>query len=230
MKTFNSVRAEPEHRKTELKRETVVQNEQLKSDHYSHLKDSMKSSQVKRPRAKFFKLQLTVFSNMRVIAQVGDITELEVDAIVNAANTRLFMGGGVAGAIKRKGGKEIEDEAVSKGPIQIGEAISTRAGRLKAQWVIHAPTMELNFVTKEEYIRKATFAALKEADKIGAKSIAFPALGTGVGGFPRDRAARIMVEEIKKYFEHGSNLDAIILTDINKDQVEFFKKAIDDIL
>ncbi len=161
---------------------------------------------------------------------LGDITELDVDAIVNAANTRLFMGGGVAGAIKRKGGEEIEKEAVSKGPVEIGEAVSTTAGRLRARWVIHAPTMKTDFRTNEEYIRKATVAALKEADRISARSIAFPALGTGVGGFPRDRAARVMVEEIRKYISGDTGIEKIVLTDINSKQVEEFRKAVKEII
>ena len=159
----------------------------------------------------------------------GDITELDVDAVVNAANTKLIMGGGVAGAIKRKGGEEIEREAVSKGPIEIGQAVSTTAGRLKAKWVIHAPTMKLDFKTNEEYIRKATRAALEEAERIGVKSLAFPALGTGVGGFPRDKAARVMVEEIEDYISKGTNIEKIILTDINDAQVEEFRKAVREV-
>ena len=165
-----------------------------------------------------------------VVVYLGDITELDVDAIVNAANTRLFMGGGVAGAIKRRGGEEIEKEAVSKGPIEIGQAVSTSAGKLKAKWVIHAPTMRTDFRTNEEYIRKATVAALKEADRISATSIAFPALGTGVGGFPRDRSARIMVEEIKKYISGDTGIERVILADINREQVEEFRRAVKEII
>jgi len=157
---------------------------------------------------------------------LGDITKLEVDAIVNAANTRLFMGGGVAGAIKRAGGKEIEDEAVSKGPIKIGEAVETTAGKLKAKYVIHSPTMETDFRTDENKIRLAIKAALKKADELGIETIAFPALGTGVGGFSREEAAKLMVEEIKKHIDAGTNLKKIILSDINKEQVDAFKKFI----
>ncbi|MCM8763108.1 MAG: macro domain-containing protein, partial [Candidatus Omnitrophica bacterium] len=91
----------------------------------------------------------------------GDITDLAVDAIVNAANNKLVMGGGVAGAIKKKGGKEIEEEAVKKGPIKIGEAIETKAGRLKAKYVIHAATMGLDFKTDEIKIRNSCANSLK---------------------------------------------------------------------
>lgn len=157
---------------------------------------------------------------------LGDITKLEVDAIVNAANTRLYMGGGVAGAIKRAGGKEIENEAVSKGPIKIGEAVETTAGRLNAKYVIHSPTMETDFKTDENKIRLAIRAALKKADELRIESVAFPALGTGVGGFSREEAAKIMVEEIKKHIDSGTSLKKIILSDINKEQVDAFERFI----
>jgi len=170
------------------------------------------------------------YKGVEVEAYHGDITKLEVDAIVNAANTHLYMGGGVAGAIKRVGGKEIEDEAVKQGPIKIGEAVVTSAGKLKAKYVIHSPTMELDFKTDETKIRLAMKAALKKADELGIESVAFPALGTGVGGFPKDRAAKVMVEELKKHIDSGTKLKKVILADINKDQVEFFSKEIEELL
>lgn len=140
------------------------------------------------------------------------------------------MGGGVAGAIKRAGGQEIEDEAVSKGPIKIGEAVETTAGKLKARYVIHSPTMELDFKTNEEKIRLAMKAALKKAEELGIKSIAFPALGTGVGGFSKSEAARIMVEEIKNSVDAGTDLERIILADISEEQVEEYRKRAEEIL
>jgi O-acetyl-ADP-ribose deacetylase (regulator of RNase III) len=160
----------------------------------------------------------------------GDITKLEVDAIVNAANTRLYMGGGVAGAIKRAGGKEIEDEAVLKGPVKIGEAVETTAGRLKAKYVIHSPTMELDFKTDEVKVRSAMKAALDKARELGISSIAFPALGTGVGGFPKDRAAEIMVEEVKRHVDSETSLKKIVLADISEEQVEYYRKSAERIL
>ncbi len=170
------------------------------------------------------------YKGVEIETFLGDITKLEVDAIVNAANTRLYMGGGVAGAIKRAGGKEIEEEAVKKGPIKIGEAVETTAGKLKAKYVIHSPTMELDFKTDENKIRLAMKAALKKADELGIESIAFPALGTGVGGFPKDKAAKVMVEELKKHIDEGTKLKKVILTDISEEQVEFFKKAINELM
>lgn len=129
----------------------------------------------------------------------GDIIEIEAEAIVNAANNQLLMGGGVAGAIKKKGGKIIEDEAVKKGPIEIGGAISSSAGKLKAKYVIHAATMGMDFKTDEVKIRAACNSSLKEAEKLKINSIAFPALGCGVGGFPETGSAKIMAQEIFRH-------------------------------
>ncbi len=140
----------------------------------------------------------------------GDITELAVDALVNAANNRLWMGGGVAGAIKRKGGKEIEEEAVKKGPIPIGEAEVTGAGKLKAKYIIHAATMGMDFQTDENKIRDATRNALLRAGEMKLHSVAFPALGAGVGGFPLEEVARIMIEEVQKYCRQPSSLKEVV--------------------
>ncbi|AEA47710.1 macro domain-containing protein [Archaeoglobus veneficus] len=169
---------------------------------------------------------MVLYKGVEILAYHGDITKLEVDAIVNAANTRLIMGGGVAGAIKRAGGKEIEDEAVAKGPIKIGEAVATTAGKLKAKYVIHSPTMGMDFKTDENKIRLSVQAALKKADELGVETIAFPAMGTGVGGFSREEAAKIMIEEIKKHIDNGTNIKKIILADVNREQVEAFERVI----
>jgi O-acetyl-ADP-ribose deacetylase (regulator of RNase III) len=128
----------------------------------------------------------------------GDITELDVDAIVNAANNELWMGAGVAGAMKRKGGQVIEDEAMKKGPIPVGEAVATTAGTLRAKWVIHAAAMGTDLVTDEAKIRAATANALQRFQELGLHSIAFPALGTGVGGFPARAAAKAMLGVVKE--------------------------------
>jgi len=141
----------------------------------------------------------------------GDITKLATDAIVNAANNHLWMGGGVAGAIKRAGGAEIEREAVSKGPIPVGEAVVTGAGRLKARYVIHAAVMGQDLHTDAEKIRAATMNSLKRADELGLKSIAFPALGTGVGGFPYQKAAEVMIEAIRQHLAGQTTLEEVVL-------------------
>jgi O-acetyl-ADP-ribose deacetylase (regulator of RNase III) len=134
----------------------------------------------------------------------GDIAQQEADAIVNAANNRLWMGGGVAGAIKRAGGREIEAEAVAKGPIPIGEAVVTGGGRLKARYVIHAAVMGQDLRTDADKIRRATQATLRRADELGLKTVAFPALGTGVGGFPLDECARIMLDAVEGHATAGT--------------------------
>lgn len=129
----------------------------------------------------------------------GDITTLDIDAIANAANDRLWMGAGVAGAIKRAGGEEIEREAVAKGPIPVGDAVATGAGRLKARYVIHGAVMGQDLRTDAELVARTTRRSLEVADELGAESLALPAFGTGVGGFPLDDCARIMVAEARSY-------------------------------
>jgi O-acetyl-ADP-ribose deacetylase (regulator of RNase III) len=139
-----------------------------------------------------------------------DITTLEVDAIANAANTRLMHGGGVAGAISRAGGPEVQRESDSKAPIGLGEAIETTAGDMPCRWVIHAATMHLGGPTSAEIIRDATASTLRKADELGAKSLALVAFGTGVGGFPVEEAARIEVEEVRRHLDAGSSLERVV--------------------
>jgi O-acetyl-ADP-ribose deacetylase (regulator of RNase III) len=124
---------------------------------------------------------------------LGDIAEQATDAVVNAANNYLWMGSGVAGAIKAKGGEEIEHEAMKLGPIEPGQAVTTTAGRLKARYCIHAAAMGQDLATSADLISKATRSSLAEATRLCLDSISFPALGTGVGGFPADACARLMI-------------------------------------
>ncbi len=139
-----------------------------------------------------------------------DITTLEVDAIANAANTRLLHGGGVAGAIVRAGGQAIQEESDRKAPVGLGEAVATGAGSLPARWVIHAATMELGGPTSADVIRRATAATLWKAEELNARSLALVAFGTGVGGFPLEQAAEIEVEEVRRHLETGSRLERIV--------------------
>ena len=125
----------------------------------------------------------------------GDITALDVDAIANAANNALWMGAGVAGAIKRAGGEEIEREALAKGPIDVGDAVATSGGRLKAKHVIHGAVMGQDLQTNADLVRRTTRRCLEVADELGVRSIALPAFGTGVGRFPLAECAEIMVAE-----------------------------------
>jgi O-acetyl-ADP-ribose deacetylase len=135
----------------------------------------------------------------RIECVEGDITDQDTDAIVNAANSELWMGSGVAGAIKRKGGVAIEREAISKGPIAPGEAVVTGAGNLPASFVIHAAAMGADLRTSESFIRSATRCSLQQAAEQSCQSVSFPSLGTGVGDFSMDRCAAIMVDEVAKF-------------------------------
>src|SRR5919106_6008393 len=123
----------------------------------------------------------------------ADITTLEVDAIANAANTDLAHGGGVAGAISRAGGPEVQRESDARAPIGLGEAVETTAGAMPARFVIHAATMELGGPTSAEIIERATRSTLDRAEELGCRSLALVAFGTGVSGFSLEEAARIMV-------------------------------------
>ena len=155
----------------------------------------------------------------------GDITTFEGDAIVNAANNNLWMGAGVAGAIKKKGGIEIEKEAVSKGPISIGDAIETNAGNLKCKYVIHGAVMGSDLKTDEKKIKMATINSLKRAEKLGLKTIAFPAFGTGVGGFSFIECARVMKRAIEEYFSIGeSTLKEIYFYLFTEDAFQSFQE------
>jgi O-acetyl-ADP-ribose deacetylase (regulator of RNase III) len=156
----------------------------------------------------------------------ADITTLEVDAIANAANTELRHGGGVAGAISRAAGPEVQRESSRKAPIGLGEAVETTAGDLPARWVIHAATMELGGPTSAELIRQATASTLRKADELGARSLALVAFGTGVGGFPLDEAARIEAEEVRRHLASDSGLVRILFTVRGAEAVRAFEEAL----
>ncbi len=141
----------------------------------------------------------------------SDITALEVDAITNAANDHLWMGTGVAGAIKRAGGEEIEREAIALGPIPVGEAVVTGGGKLRARHVVHAAVMGQDLRTDAEKIRRATTNALRRASDLGLRSLALPAFGTGVGGFSLQRCAEVMLAEIESHLRAGSSLEEVLL-------------------
>jgi O-acetyl-ADP-ribose deacetylase (regulator of RNase III) len=137
---------------------------------------------------------------VKVCLTVGDITEFTGDAIVNPANTLGLMGGGVALAIKRKGGEEIEKEAVAQAPIGIGEAIVTNAYRLRCKKIIHAPTViQPGGKSSVEYVLKAVEASLGKADQLGLKSIAFPLMGAGTGGLSVEESVTAIIKGIQSY-------------------------------
>ena len=153
----------------------------------------------------------------------ADVTQLEVDAIANAANTGLAHGGGVAGAISRAGGPSVQRESYEKAPIGLGEAIETTAGEMPARWVIHAATMELGGPTSAEIIESATRSTLAKAEQLGCTSLALVAFGTGVGGFPLEEAARIMVGVARAY---EGRLEQIVFAVHGDDAERAFRQAL----
>ena len=171
------------------------------------------------------------YKNVKISVITGDITRLEVDAIVNPANSMLFMGGGVAGTIKRVGGKEIEDEALKSAPVPIGKAIATNAGKLKSKYVIHAPTMERPAMQiTADKVKLAMEGALNCAERLGIKSVAFPGMGTGVGGLSLEEASKIMVRQIKHHIDLRTPLKEIVLVGFSDELTFAFKDAINKVL
>jgi O-acetyl-ADP-ribose deacetylase (regulator of RNase III) len=156
----------------------------------------------------------------------GDITEAATEAIVNAANNHLWMGAGVAGAIKRKGGIEIESEAVLKGPIKVGQAVITGAGKLRAKYVIHAAGMGQDLQTDAQKVKDATRSSLELAESHKISSIAFPAIGTGVGGFSASECARIMVGEAASFLQKSKSLQKVTFVLFDESTEDAFRAAL----
>jgi O-acetyl-ADP-ribose deacetylase len=154
----------------------------------------------------------------------GDIAAVEADAIANAANDHLWMGAGVAGALKRAGGSEIETAAMALGPIERGTAVATGAGRLPARWVIHGAVMGQDLRTDAELVGRTTRACLALADDLGCASLALPAFGTGVGGFPLDECARIMVDAARGF--EGTSLGRVIFAVYGTAARDAFEQAV----
>ena len=155
----------------------------------------------------------------------GDITQLDVDAIANAANDRLWMGAGVAGAIKRTGGEEVEREAVALGPIAVGDAVATGAGRLAARYVIHGAVMGQDLTTSPALVRRATRRCLEVADELGVRSLALPAFGTGVGGLPLEECAEAMVAEARAF--EPASLERLVFAVYGADTERVFSRAVE---
>jgi O-acetyl-ADP-ribose deacetylase (regulator of RNase III) len=145
----------------------------------------------------------------RIEIRQGDITELDVDAIVNAANNDLQLGGGLAGAIRRKGGPGIQAECDEIGTIPVGGAAITSGGELKARHVIHAASMRLGGATTAQALRSSTAHALRIASQNGLKTVALPAIGAGIGGFPMRECAEIMLRETAKHFEQSTSIEKV---------------------
>ncbi len=159
----------------------------------------------------------------------GDITEVEVDAIVNSANTDLILGAGVSGAIGRTGGKAIQDECDKIRFVPLGEAVATAAGALKAKYVIHAVSMEIGHFTTEENVARATLGALRRADELRLRTVAFPAIGTGAAALAPEYSARAMLETIADHVAAGTGIDRIYVVLFNEDLFQVFKEALDQL-
>jgi O-acetyl-ADP-ribose deacetylase (regulator of RNase III) len=164
----------------------------------------------------------------RVVIQKGDITDMDVDAIVNAANNDLMLGAGVAGAILRKGGESIQRECDEIGSIPVGYAAITGAGNLKARHVIHAASMGLGDVpTTAKSLRTSTVHTLRLANERGLKTIAFPAVGTGVSGFPMDECAQIMLTETAQHLSGETSLETAYFVLFDERAREIFQRTWD---
>ncbi|HEY6395291.1 MAG TPA: macro domain-containing protein [Candidatus Binataceae bacterium] len=161
-----------------------------------------------------------------MVLRQGDLTEAGVDAIVNAANNDLVLGAGVAGAIRTKGGPSIQKECDAIGSIALGDAAITGAGNLNARFVIHAASMELGGTTTESNLQAATRNSLRIANDRRLRSIAFPAIGTGIAGFPIDRCAQVMLAEAREHLCGETSLERIEFVLFDKRSLDAFKRAL----
>lgn len=160
----------------------------------------------------------------------GDITEQPTDAIVNAANTALQMGGGVAGAIRRRGGPRIQEECNRVGGTYVGGAVITTGGNLKAEHVIHAVGPIHGVDHEDDLLKDATLNSLKLADKHGLKSIAFPAISTGIYGFPKDRCAVIMLSTTVAYLDGPTGLEKVVFCLYDKETLQIFEATLQSLI
>ncbi len=155
----------------------------------------------------------------------GDLTKLDCDAIVNAANNDLLLGGGVAGAIRRQGGERVQEECNAIGSIPVGGAAITTGGKLKARWVIHAASMQLGGATTAKALRSSTAPALRIAAERGLKSIAFPAVGTGIAGFPMRECAEIMLREAVEHLKGPTSLERVSFVLFDRASLDVFEQV-----
>lgn len=172
----------------------------------------------------------TTYRGVAIEVLEADITEQAVDAIVNAANNDLILGGGVAGAIARKGGPSIQEECHQHGPIQVGEAAITGAGNLPARYVIHAAGMRLGGTATAQSIRSSVAQSLRLAETHDVVSLALPAVGMGIAGFPLGEGARIMMEALKAHIDAGTNLKRVRFCLFGREATEAFGRALQEVL
>ncbi len=168
----------------------------------------------------------TKVNNSLIELRQGDITELEVDAVVNAANDQLILGGGVAGAIRSKGGPTIQQECNKIGGTYVGGAVVTTGGNLKAKHVIHAVGPRMGEGDEDEKLKNATLNSLKRSDEKGIQTLAFPAISTGIFGFPIDRCARIMLGNVKEYLSGETKISRVVFCLFDKKSFDVFTKEL----
>ncbi|CUU05519.1 MAG: macro domain-containing protein [Fimbriimonadales bacterium] len=174
-------------------------------------------------------MKAVTYRGVQIEVQEADITEQAVDAIVNAANNELILGSGVAGAIRRKGGESIQEECLRHGPIKVGEAAITGAGNLPAKYVIHAASMALGGRATAESIRSSVAHTLRLAEEHGVRSIAFPAIGMGIGGFPLHEGAKLMMETLKTHLDGGSALATVRFCLFGQEAYQAFAHALQEV-
>jgi O-acetyl-ADP-ribose deacetylase (regulator of RNase III) len=162
----------------------------------------------------------------KIVIQQGDLTDMDTDAIVNAANNDLHLGAGVAGAIRRNGGEQIQRECDAIGSIPVGYAAITGGGKLKARHVIHAASMQLGGGTTAANLRTSVAHSLRIAAERGLKTIAFPAVGTGIAGFPLDECATIILQEAAQHLKSETSLEKIYFVLFDDSACEVFKRAL----
>ena len=164
----------------------------------------------------------------KVVLQQGDLTEMDTDAIVNAANNDLKLGGGLAGVIRRKAGDSIQRECNEIGTIPLGGAAITSAGKLKARHIIHAASMQLGGLTTRHALRASTAHSLRIAAEKGLRTVAFPAIGTGIGGFPLSECAAIMLKEAVEHLKTPTTLEKIYFVLFDKTALNAFEKELSE--
>ena len=165
-------------------------------------------------------------NNAKIVLVQGDITEQDTDAIVNAANAQLILGGGVAGAIRSKGGPKIQEMCNKIGGTFVGGAVITTGGNLKAKYVIHAVGPRMGEGNEDEKLTNATLNSLKIMDEYKLKTIVFPAISTGIFGFPIERCAKIMISVSKAYLQGETQIEQIIFCLYTKSDYQVFEKTL----
>ena len=166
------------------------------------------------------------FHGLTISIETGDLARVACDAVVNAANNHLWMGSGVAGALREAGGRSIEDEAMDQGPIPVGEAVITGAGALPSRHVIHAAAMGQDLFSDPALVHEATHNALKRAEEAGLAAVAFPALGTGVGGVGFPECAQAMIGAVLEHARAGTSIQDVRFVLFGVEGAEAFKAVL----